>query len=184
MRKILTQAEKERKSQRNVIILSVIMLGLLVLSTVGYAFLSGDKTGNQKSSGSSKATETGGLWAIQKDGQTFYFVNSTENVENISVNVLVTLANYAGKTLYIASDNNGIASEIGSNLGKYASRAQKACYGNCTEDLPTKNCTGTDNLIVFNKSETNKVSQRDNCVFIDGDMRAVDAFLYKLLGVN
>jgi hypothetical protein len=38
-------------------------------------------------------------------------------------------------------------------------------------------------MIVWQKGAENKVYQKDNCVFIEGDMKAADAFLYKIFGL-
>ena len=88
------------------------------------------------------------------------------------------IEDYYRKVVYVASDNKGAMYEIGQNLGKYTERMQEACYGNCSENLPEKNCS--DLLIVFDESIERKVYQEENCVFIEGDLKAVDAFLWRI----
>jgi hypothetical protein len=68
------------------------------------------------------------------------------------------------------------------NLARYASRFQEACYGECEKDLPEKDCS--EKLIVFRESEVKKVYEEGSCVIIEGDMVAVDAFLYRVLGIS
>ena len=92
----------------------------------------------------------------------------------------VDFNNYAGSTVYVVSENQAVFFEISATMGRFL-RVQEACYGPCEEDLPEKNCT--DNLIIWQDSPENKVYQEENCVFIDGDMRTVDAFLYDLFGL-
>ena len=42
MRKIQTEAEREKEKKKNQIIIGVVMIGLLVVSTLGYSFMSGN----------------------------------------------------------------------------------------------------------------------------------------------
>jgi regulator of sigma D len=59
---------------------------------------------------------------------------------------------------------------------------QEACYGSCERNLPEKNCT--ENIIIFKDSKENSVTQQDKCVFIEGDLRTVDAYIYKLFELS
>ena len=62
----------------------------------------------------------------------------------------------------------------------YSYRIQDACYGECERDLPEKSCE--EKIIVFRESQEKQIYQEGNCIFIDGDLSSVDAFLYKILG--
>lgn len=166
MRKIGSEKEIEKKRKSTMIGISLFMLGLLVLSTVGYGLIY---------SGSS-----GSVQENQNQEQALSLSYPQEAVREIPVDVSFTLNNYAGKTVYIASQNQQVKTEIAYNLGKHVARIQEACYGSCSEDLPEKSCS--DSLIVWQDNAENKVYQEENCVFIQGDIRAVDAFLYKILG--
>ena len=73
-------------------------------------------------------------------------------------------------------------SGITNNLGRYASRIQEACYGECERDFPEKDCS--ENLIVFKEMEERKIYQEEKCIFIEGDLLSVDAFLYKIMGFS
>ena len=182
MRKIVLKKNLENKSKRNTIIFSIIMLFLLVISTAGYAFMSGSKNSKETKDKDSKIQQIGNYWVLTLDGEKIYFSSSPEDVKDIEVSMnSINLNTYKNKPLYIDSENQGITNEIGSSLGKYAERTQLACYRECERDLPLKTCS--DNLIIWKESEENHVYQNKSCVFIEGDMKAVDAFLYKLFNI-
>ncbi len=178
MRNIEKPAEKERKRKRNSRIISIFFLSILILSSVGYAFLAYQPGANTNSD----IQNNGNQWIIQYQDQTLTFSSSPASTADVEVSMNKDIASYVAKPLYIVSDNEGISYEIASNLGRYAQRTQLACYGDCDEStLPEKTCA--DNLIVWISSQENKVYQENNCIFIEGDMRAVDAFLYKIFKV-
>lgn len=162
------------------------MLLILVASTAGYAFFSSPTQDNP----TTKTTEgdivfQGNQWIVTHNGRNFYFANSpeSETIRQIPVETSVQLTNYFGKTLYIDSENSAVLQEIGLAFQGYAQKIQEACYGSCPDrDIPEKTCE--DNMIVWKDSIENKVYQEENCIFIEGDMEAVDAFLFKILGIN
>jgi flagellar basal body-associated protein FliL len=177
MRKIGTEKQIEKKRKSSALI-SIFFLAILVLGTIGYAFVSGPGKSNKQEP---QVITPTGKFAINFEGQTFYLTNPTEDTVDVEVLATNTLNNYVNAPIYISSNNDAVNSELAAVLAKYASRMQKACYGKCEEDLPEKNCT--ENLIVWKDSTENKVYQEQNCVFIEGDLKAVDAFLYHLLGI-
>ena len=172
MRTITSRGEIERIRKRNVIIISVFILFLLLLSTAGYSFLSGGSFGSSKQPNNQNVESAG--------ERRLPFGNSVEDTRNTTVDFDASLADYQGKTLYIVSEDDTFISGIYSAIGNYASRVQEACYQACEEDLPEKDCS--ENLIIYKESEENSVYQLDNCVFIEGDLKAADAFLYRLFG--
>ena len=174
MRRIETAEELEKKAKRKARLIAILMLIILLGSTAGYAFFSSTGSDNTNTD----ANNVGGKWEIDYQNQKLYLSNSRTAIENIDVSTNTIIEDYTGKPLYIDSDNSGVANEIASTLGLFASRVQLACYGKCDDNLPEKNCT--DNLIVWKSSSTNKVYQEDNCVFLEGDIRSADAFLYKM----
>lgn len=185
MRKIQTQAEIDRKKRKNQIIVGVVMIGLLLMSIVGYSFTSGGNDGD-----SSKINEMGidffrqnGVWVAEIDGSVFGFQNLPSQVSDVDVNVSIGLGQYSGQVLYFVDPNEGV-NEVLTNIGRYILRYQEACLGNetCEGDLPVKDCDS--NLIIFKNGNVTKVYQNDNCIFIVGDsLKATDAFLYKVLQV-
>ena len=102
--------------------------------------------------------------------------------KEIEVNITHNIGNYFSKVLYIDSESDAIWQEIASNLGRYAERVQLACYGECERNLPEKDCS--ENIVVWRDSIESVVYQQENCVIIEGDLMAVDAFLYRVLGIN
>lgn len=174
MRRIETAETREKRRQRNTTVITIIMLGLLVLSSVGYAFLSGG--GPQEDS----EAQGNGQATLTIDGQTLYFAFFPEEVQGVEIETNKTIYSFLGKEVYVVSENPGIYNEIASTLGRTTGRMQKACLGVCEENLPERDCNST--LIVWKESLENKVYDVDNCVFIDGDLKTVDAFLYRMFG--
>jgi len=179
MRRIETPEQIDRRKKRNARIGSIIMLLILVVSSLGYAFMSSDSESNT-GGGSGKAYGVGDRWAIDMNGGTIYFAYPPENLTDIIVDTNLSLQDYYQKPLYISSDSALVGSEVSYSLGKYVERVQSACYGNCSLDYPDKDCDS--NLIVFKESNQSRVFQKQNCIFVDGDLRAVDAFLYRIFG--
>jgi hypothetical protein len=186
MRRIQTPEEIEKKRKRNSLLMGIFMLGILVLSTAGFAFfLNPDalSNGNDNTADVPTSGSVGNRWTETISGQQLYFTNSPNDVEDIPVDITLFLHSYSGLPLFLNSENAAINTEIATTLGRFASRVQEACYGECDNpDLPEKNCN--ENLIIWKDSIENKVYQEENCVFIEGDIGAVDAFLFKILGVN
>jgi hypothetical protein len=180
MRKIGTEKEIEAKRKKNAGRIGIFMLLLLLLSTLGYSFLN-NSVDNVQNPTNTDEVIAGGYSAVI-GGVQMSFINSPEEVKDVPVSALMRVQDYAGATLYIDSENSGITAEIASTLGKFALRVQEACYGECERDLPEKECN--ENLIIWKTSEKNVVYQDERCVFIEGNTKAVDAFLYKALGVN
>lgn len=178
MRKLESKEEIERKRKFRTTILSLLMLFILILSTLGFAFLSNTKTTQGNTGNQQQNQQNTGQINFQYQGNLISLVSTYESIANIPVNISIYPQFYSGSILYIDSTNQGILQELGSTLGRLSSRVQEACYGKCERNLPEKNCA--DNLIVWKESSEDKVFQIDNCVFIEGDISSVDAFIYKL----
>jgi len=179
MRKIGTQHEIEEKRRRNTIVISSALLVILFGSIVGYGFLS--NPGSEDSGSEGDIQNVGDYWIVNVGEQRFYFLSSPEEARIVPYYAQANINDYVGSPLYIASENEGIAHEIASSLGRFAERVQPACYGKCEGNLPEKDCS--ENLIVWKEAEISTIYQEGNCVFIEGDMVAVDAFLYRILGI-
>lgn len=177
MRKLQTKEEIEKKRKLNNIILSTLMLLILLLSTLGFAFLSNPFSSNNENNPQQDSFPSDRISFVYQ-GTPINLLSTYDEIENITINITKRPQDYSGKTLYINSENQGALQELAINLQKFSSNIQQACYGSCEENLPEKNCT--DELIIFNESLENKVYQQDNCIFIDGDIGAVDSFLFKL----
>ena len=188
VRRIETREDQERKDRRNKIIIGVVLAVVMLLSTLGYSLMSGEKT----SSGVEKASyngldfyKQGEFWQTTISGNNFYF--SYLPNETRKLNLARTLTDYNGKTLYFTDMGTGME-EVARNIGNFVTRIQRACldYENCTENIPVKNCS--NNILIIKEKETagNPIVSEDNCVFIfsNDTVKDADAFLYRIFGVN
>ncbi len=190
MRRIETKEVREKRRKRNIAIMSIFMLVILVSGTVGFAYSFYGAGTDSASAGGNKKVKEGevgyddsvGRYFLRFSGRDIYFFNSPDAVKEVPIDAQVVLNDYAGRPLYIDAEKDIIADEISSTLGLVSSTARRACYGECDKDLPEKDCSS--NLIIVKESEEEKVYQEERCVFIEGKMRTVDAFLYKVFGVN
>ena len=189
MKKILSKEEVEKKEKRNKTILGVILVGIMVLSTAGYAFY---KTGG----GEEKNLEYNGLsFILQDDGFWHFIINSYEfatvynpkDTENISSVLSLSIQNYSGKVLYFSNGSDlQAANEIAKNIGRFTERVQRACLEECEEDLPVKNCS--DNIILMEEVNETLIKQEGNCVYVmakgEDMIRVADGFIFEVLGIR
>ncbi len=181
MKPLQTTSSLEKQQIKRKRIGGIVIIGLLLLSTLGFAISSTGITKQKKPEG------------LQYDGQYWtYFVSGIPryrfaygledlNFENLSL--AKTLSDFENKNLFIDSDDSSPIQEIASNLGNHVSKISEACYGSCSKDVPELSCD-TEGVLVVIKPEGNSVTENENCIFINGDLKKVDAFLYKLLGLN
>lgn len=192
MRKILTPGEKEKKDTRNKVIIGLILVGIMVLSTVGYSFFSGSEEKVKKINYNDIdfVLNENGLWQFKIQNFEFLTQNNPKDTENISVLVFKTANDFYGKPLFFLGE--GVAKqEIAQNLRNFALRMQDACIKNyedmCEKDAPIKNCS-QDNLIIIKETNYTEISYEDNCIFIlspyEEQVRVADAFIFKILGVR
>lgn len=181
MRKILTPEEIEKRDKRRNGVISIILLGIMLLSTLGFAFVYNSDSSTTQVSGS-QVQPIGGKWVASFGSSQLVFSTSPESINSTQNYVLVNLNQYYNRTLYVDSNSDEVYYEIGSTLGQYTQRTQHACYSGCDNSTyPVKTCD--DNLIVYIPKNENKVYQNKSCVFIEGDISAADAFLYKIFGL-
>lgn len=179
MRKIQTQEDIDRSAARRRRGISILLLVIMLGSVAGYAFYTGERSGGESSSGISNV---GGRWVIPVNGQStsVSLSYSPDETKEIPVGIIDTLESYNGVPVYIDSGNDMVYAELYNAFLAFSGRVQRACYGNCTEDLPQKDCSV--NLVVWRDVvNSSRVYQQDKCIFIEGDLRSADAFLYKLL---
>ncbi len=205
MKHLETQTQKEQRERKRSRYLGFFLLILMVLSTAGYAILSYSSTAPPPS----PTTDAYGRSPLTVNGQTLYLTYSATEVANTSLNITSSLREYIGNSLYLSAENPTTVYEISSTLGRFASKIQEACYGSCQKNLPEKNCSqpfiiimensvdcatrfqnspdrefdtksNKTNQILCNETESSEVRQEDQCIFITGDLRAVDAFLYHI----
>ncbi|MBI3334749.1 hypothetical protein HYZ97_04655 [Candidatus Pacearchaeota archaeon] len=180
MKRIETADQKmhsDATTQRRVKWLGIFLLLIMVISSVGYAFISSPDSEEEIDTLSEEGVqEINGRWVAVWNGQELVFSSSPESVKEVPVSMNLTIEEYYQQTAYYAQ-NPGLHAELVQSLGLY-SALQPACLGACIEDFPEKNCT--DLVISWNRTGDNQVSQENKCIFIQGDLRAVDAFLYRL----
>ena len=190
MRDIVTRETREGKERRNKTIIGIILVGIMVLSTAGYALY---QTGREEETrqmiyeDTEFSLQNDGLWHFDVRGYEFATLYNPEQTENISGIIYTDLDDYTGETLYFSHDSEqeGI-NEIGRSFFGLVERIQKVCLEECEEDLPVKNCT--DKIIIIRTVGENLIRQEDNCIYILSDegevLRTSDAFVFKILGLN
>lgn len=201
MRKILSQEEINKKERKNKLIISIVLVLVMLLSTLGYAFFSSDR--NNAGTESTKVEynsiifnqNENHLWNFDISGYSFETNYNPKDTENISVIMTKTVKDYQNKVIYFGADAKEDISqegnqEIYANINRFILRSNFACLSeNCTEDYPIKNCSD-NNIIIFKEDDEGITKIRDDggCVYIyynqNDEMRAADAFLFKILGVQ
>lgn len=185
MRRILSKEEIDKRNKRRNAAISIFLLGILVVSSIGFAFMYGSEDGQQEEQNiDGKVQNYGGRYVATWSGQQFSFTSSPESAFNATnISFEKDIGRYFGKPLYVDSRSEAVYIEIYNNMNKYADRVQYGCYDECENvTWVEKNCS--DNMIIYRANVENKVYQEDNCIFIEGDMRGVDAFLYREIGIN
>lgn len=194
MRKIATQGEIERKERRGRIIIGAVLVVIMMLSTLGYAFFSGEREkerGKVEYNGIKFFEQENGGWVFELQGVQFYTQYNPEDTENISSVIFRTPADYGGKNLFFIGEGPA-RREIEYNLeGKIIPRSQDGCLldyeDSCMNNTPIKNCS-MDNVIIIKESEGIKISQEENCIFIESpypeQARVADSFIFKILGIQ
>jgi len=189
MRKIEIKEDKEKKESRNKLIIGIILVGIMVVSTAGYAFFSTEKSSIKKIDyrGVKFILQDDGLWHTEIQSYDFSFVFNPKDTENISISMNFTINDYASKPLYFSSDSNRQATEeIVRNIARFSSRTQYVCLDECEENLPVKNCS--ENVIAVKEINESLIKQEDKCIYILANqeeiLKAGDAFIFRLLGIQ
>ncbi len=193
MRKILSQEEKDKKTKRNQLIIGMILIGLMLLSTAGYAFINDEETTSEKIEyhGIEFQKDNSGYWNFNMQGQNFMTFYNPQETESINFFSQSSLQNYADKPLYFESEFIEPNTEISRNLNSFVLRFNKACLSNnCSDNSPVKNCSLDNVIIIKDLDENNKLEniyQQENCVFItasaENQTRYADIFLFRILGI-
>jgi len=185
MKRIETTEVKEKKARRNKILVGAILILLMVVSTAGYSLMSGDgeDTSKVKEQGF-EFNKQDSLWKTTIGGEVFAFRYLPSEVSNVSIDGNYDLNSYRGKVIYYTSNSEGLVEILG-NIGAYIIRYQGACLNGsiCEDNLPVKNCD--ENIFIYEPGNDTKVYKNESCVYLVGDsVKAADAFLYKILGVQ
>jgi len=189
MRKIETKSEKEKKDTQKKLIIGIVLIGLMILSTAGYAFSPKEKNNENHIvyNGYEFNLASNGLWYTNIGDTELITTYNPKDVEDIYVPAL-SINQYYNAIVYFDSTNREIEGEIARNLNAYVSRVQYACLdeNDCKSDVPIKNCT--ENIIIIRESENDAIYQNDNCVKIryttNSSLKLADAFLFQVFGIR
>ncbi|PIN94216.1 hypothetical protein COU56_02895 [Candidatus Pacearchaeota archaeon CG10_big_fil_rev_8_21_14_0_10_31_9] len=191
MRQIKTQKEIEKKQNRNKVIIAFVFIGLMVLSTAGFALFSGTGISNKNVknyNGMEFSLNENGYWEFQIQGQNFQTSYTPEETEQISAD-FISINEINGKPLYFFNPDASSLSEIVYNLGRYASRYQEVCLDSMPCNNPenvVKTCD--DSVIVFRESNESSVIREGNCIFLNSspgnEVLVSNRLIFKALGVQ
>lgn len=189
MRKIKSKYAEAKKQKRNQIIIGAILIFVMFGSVFGVVVGSfGRKDDSKKINYNGyEFVKQNNFWVLNIGNFQFVFRYNPNEVEKID-SELKYLNNYYNKPLYISSDSNEATSEIYANLNQIVQRMQSACLeeDECDEDIPDKTCE--NNFIIIKESNSSRIIQEENCVFIQGAqedlIKLSDEFLFKILGVE
>lgn len=193
----MSQEDIEKKEHKNKVIMSVVLGVIMLLSTAGYFVMdfSSSQTNSIKYNDFLFKQNEYGLWDFSLNNQAYQTFFNPKQTENISVIITRTLSSYTNLPLYFSAEpiqdlsGNG-AQEIIKNIPQIPSRVNYACLNeNCSADYVLKDCQ-KDNIIIFEKNQNNqtRVFEKDKCIVVsyslDEEQRAVDALIFKLLGIS
>ena len=185
----------QRRRRRNQLIMGITLMGIMVLSSIGFAF-----TNNFSDSTTLEKKKINGItfnlqndrWVSRIEGQEFNTKFKLEDLSSISIENQMKLKDFIGKPLYFVGERGDHFSEIELNIGsRFVQRIQLACISNesCEGNLPIKDCT-LDNIIVYKESKegVEKIYQKDHCVYIESSIQNqalyADALLFNILGIS
>ncbi len=193
IRKLVSKKDLEKKKKRNQYLLGSILIFILFGSVFGIIMSSFGTSSKSK-----KITYNGfpflqenNYYVLKLGNAEFHFLNNPHAVAalNKEVNMSKTLKDLISKPLYIYSKDYTVSEEIGQNLNQYVQRIQPACLEGkeCLENTwPIKTCK--ENFIFVNISQTNKIYEKDNCIFIEGKQedlsKLTDEFLFRIIGIG
>ena len=196
IQKILTKKDKDKKTKRNQLIIGIILVGLMVFSTAGYALINQGESSSGSSSSQSfnyngiSFIKNNDYWQFSYGGYNYITTYSPQETADINVSNYFSLSDLTNQPLYFVGQNDAAVGELASNLNNQVLRAQRACLSGqvCNNNYPIKDCTS--NIIVIQDSALNASSsiyKTNNCIFIvtnsTEQVRYADALLYKTLGI-
>ena len=194
MQKILTKEKKAKKAKRNQLIIGIILIGVMVISSLGFALTSKqDKNNPDKLSynGIEFIRDNSGYWLFSIQGANFATTYNPNETKDISFFSYLSINDYTSQPLFFVEEAQDSGLEIKRNLFSLVLRMQNACIDslNCTGDFPAKNCSA-DNIIVIREpsDKIEKITQEEKCIFINAMFQNqtlyTDAFLFKILGIQ
>lgn len=185
MKKIMSEEEKEKRERKKQVLVGTILILIMVLSVIEYSFLNPGSTKKVKYN-NVEFSFVNGLWYFKINNDVFSVSYLPQEVLNISIDISKNLDQYYNKPLYFYYQNEKEAeSEIARNMEKYVKRINYACFLGDNCDWSEKNCS--ENMIIIKEINNSMIKEEENCVYIfykEGEnLKAADAFLYKILGI-
>lgn len=183
MKGILSKHDSEKKAKRNRIILGLFLVFIMFFSVAEVALFGQDpgestlpETTNTNTYNGFEFLEQNGYWILNSEKGSFIFSYNPNEVQRIN-SIVNPLENYKGKILYLVSNNTATSSEIRVNLAQFTSGILETEVENCRQ-----------NTIIIREGNENKITQKENCVYIEGKkedlMKTADEFLFKLLKIT
>jgi hypothetical protein len=189
MRKIISKKAENKKRKRNQFIVGGILVFIMLFSVVGYGFSPKEESNKEIKYNGIKFIQQNDFWFTQIENLNFGFKYSPEETESILLETnLKSIENYNLKPLYFSSDNLESTQEIYRNLNQIVQRMLEACLNEeeCDGDFPIKTCE--DNFIIIRENNNSKITQDNNCVFIQGPkeelVKITDEFLFKIMNIK
>ena len=194
IRKIKTKEEIEKNKRINQIVAGVIMIGLMIISTAGYAFFSRDggsaKDLKFKYNGIEFAQQKSGLWGAKtSEGYAISTAFNPKETENISISFTLDIGNFNKKPLFFTEGNQEARYEILTNLYPFIERTQIVCLKgeNCSATMIQKDCI--DNIVIFKEKANNtNIYKNGNCIIIEApyteQRKAADRIIFKIFGIQ
>lgn len=192
MKRIVGRKEKERKDARNKVIVGLVLVGIMIMGTAGFAFFSKTEDSRKKivDGGVEFVLGDTGLWQFEVQGMGFLTQYTIKDTKNISMFIFKTATDYSAQPLFFIGKGEA-RQEITRNLRGFIPRIQDGCIEDyeekCEENAPMKDCS-QDNIIIIRETNETKISQEDNCILIEApyeeQVRVADAFIFKILGLG
>ncbi len=200
MRKIISKYEADRKRKRNQLIVGGVLIGVMFLSVLGYAFQNnGILGGNTNNNITQTVTynnidfnNQNGFWIVNSGNNRLVFTYNPTEINGSNITVGTTIKDVSGKPLLLYTNGNlNAESEIKLNLKNFASSISSACPPGilCNDSsgqiIPTGSC---DSNFIIIQNGTQSVSQVKNCIYISGQgedlIKEIDNVLFKILGIE
>jgi hypothetical protein len=193
MRKILPKKDIEKKQTRNQVIIALLLGFLMIGSTLGFALLSGERSYDI----SEKVNYNGflferndqGYWGVNVQGANFVTFYNPQEIENLDLNLEVSLDDFYNKPFYYVGSNSQAMNEITVNFGPYLSiLPQEVCLpeDKCDNEKLVRDCS--NNIIIFVEKDSIKTYKEENCIFIEApyndQIKIVDKIIFKSIGIE
>jgi hypothetical protein len=177
LRSLGTQSDTRTSSRRFV----WFILGLLLVSSIGYAFLSIPASNAPAPSSQTGVYPEGTGWAADVYGAHLTFGTDPAFGKTLSYDLNFTLGELGAGPLYIANEQGLL--QLSTSLGLLLP-LQEVCLGSCTRDVPEKTCQGNEWVVTWHPhANVTSITQEGRCIILNGDARVVDAFAYKVLNL-